>query len=105
LSKRKSRRKDETELSDMIEELLNKINEVFSRLTTQSRDLSDIVVILVLLWLLSQSRTQFPQPLQHPITLPPLKKQYSIEELMNIIKQCEKSKDALQCVKDMLYGG
>ena len=89
----------------MIEELLNKINELFSRLTTPSRDPSDVVVVLVLLWLLSQSRTQFPQLPQYPITLPLLKKQYSTEELMNIIKQCEKSKEPIQCIKDMLYGG
>jgi hypothetical protein len=105
LSRKRGRKREETALTSVIEELANKVDELITRFAPPLRDPSDIIVVLVLLWMLSQSRAPLQQLSQHPIALPPPKKQYNTEELMNIIKQCEKSKEPLQCVKDMLYGG
>jgi len=105
LSRKRKRGSTESSLAKMIQDLVDKLDEFLQRLIPQSGDFSDIIVVLVLLWMLMQMRTPIQPPPQYPVTLPQPKRQYTIEELMNIIKQCEKSNNAIQCVKDMLYGG
>jgi len=105
VSKRRRKSSSESSLADAVQDLASKLDEFLRRLTPQSGDTSDIVVVLVLLWMLMQSRTPIQPPPQYPVVVPPPKRQLTVSEIEQIIKQCEKSKEPLQCIRDMLYGG
>jgi hypothetical protein len=105
VSKRKKKSSSESSISEAIKDLLNKIDEVINKMLSPARDISDIVVIFVLLMLLLQSRTSNYQIPQHPIMVPPPKRQFTVSEIEQIIKQCERSANPLECIKNMIYGG
>ena len=110
---RKSKRKSSEEsvvesLTNLVENLTHELREIAERFIPKpASNAEDVVLIMILLWaLLSRNFAQQYTPIVQPQSIVRLQNRaLTVNEIEQIIKQCEKSQKPLECVKNMLYGG
>jgi len=95
-------------LTNLVENLTHELREIAERFIPKpASNAEDVVLIMILLWaLLSRNFAQQYSPLVAPQNIVRVQNRaLTAEEVERIIKQCEKSKEPLQCIKNMLYFG
>ena len=110
---RKSKRKSSEEsvvesLANLVEVLTHELREIAERFIPKpASNAEDVVLIMILLWaLMSRNFAQQYSPIVQPQNIVRLQNRaITVNEIEQIIKQCEKSQKPLECVKNMLYFG
>jgi hypothetical protein len=109
-------RKRKSEIAEIIDTVLDKMIELATRARVWS-DPVDFLVFLFIIAMLSGIQGAIQGAIQaYPATYPAqqvinqvlqpvLRKSLTVEQVLNIIKQCEKSKEPLECIKNTLLGG
>jgi hypothetical protein len=105
-------RKRKSEIAEIIDTILDKMMEFTAKAKTWS-DPVDFLVFLFIIAMLSNLQniiqaypaTYPAQQVINQVLQPVLRKSLTVEQVLDIIKQCEKSKEPLECVKNMITGG
>jgi hypothetical protein len=101
---KKQQRKRKSEVAEIIDVVLDKVMELAARARVWYEPV-DLLIFLFLIAMLgyAQSTIQLQSTQQAPHVAQ--RKSLTVEQVINIVKQCEKSKEPFECIKNALLGG
>jgi hypothetical protein len=100
---KKQQRKRKSEVAEIIDAVNNMVKSLIEwRYRSEFGEFMSFLLLLLTLYYFAQFG--YPTPVRQ-VLQEVHKKSLTVEQVMSIIRQCEKSKEPFECVKNALLGG